>query len=288
MRGIILAGGSGTRLGPVARAINKHLVPIYDKPMIYYPLTTLILAGITEIQLLSTSQAIPNFKSLLGDGSQWGVKISYCTQDAPTGIAGGLKIAAQEIGDKEPILVILGDNIFFGQGLGRSISEVSSDGSCHIWTQIVRDPENFGIAELNTKGQVLRIIEKPSMDIGSNAVTGLYKFPSGVLSKLDELKPSMRNELEITDVLEKYLKASKLTNHHLARSVYWLDAGTIESLGEMSQFVRAVQTRQGQLIGSPDEAAFQMGLISNSDLATLIHQLPQSDYRVALSKVLKN
>jgi len=288
VRGIILAGGSGTRLGPVARAINKHLVPIYDKPMIYYPLTTLILAGITEIQFLSTSQAIPNFKSLLGDGSQWGVKISYCTQDAPTGIAGGLKIAAQEIGDKEPILVILGDNIFFGQGLGRSISEVRSDGSCHIWTQIVRDPENFGIAELNTKGQVLRIVEKPSMDIGSNAVTGLYKFPSGVLSKLDKLKPSMRNELEITDVLEKYLKASKLTNHHLARSVYWLDAGTIESLGEMSQFVRAVQTRQGQLIGSPDEAAFQMGLISNSDLATLIHQLPRSDYRVALSKVLKN
>ena len=288
MRGIILAGGTGTRLGPVTRAINKHLMPIYDKPMIYYPLTTLILAGVTEIQFLSTPDAIPSFKRLLGDGRQWGVQISYCEQNAPTGIAGGLKIAAREIGDEEPILVILGDNIFFGQGLGRNISEVSSDSSCHIWTQKVRDPESFGIAELNTQGEILRLVEKPTTDIGNNAVTGLYKFPSGILSKLDELNPSTRNELEITEVLERYLTEKRLTAHNLSRSVYWLDAGTIENLGEVSQFVRAIQTRQGQLIGSPDEAAYQVGLITSDDFVGLISQLPQSEYKIALGKVLKD
>lgn len=288
MRGIILAGGTGTRLGPVTRAINKHLMPIYDKPMIYYPLTTLILAGVTEIQFLSTPDAIPSFKRLLGDGRQWGVQISYCEQNAPTGIAGGLKIAAREIGDEEPILVILGDNIFFGQGLGRNISEVSSDSSCHIWTQKVRDPESFGIAELNTQGEILRLVEKPTTDIGNNAVTGLYKFPSGILSKLDELNPSTRNELEITEVLERYLTEKRLTAHNLSRSVYWLDAGTIENLGEVSQFVRAIQTRQGQLIGSPDEAAYQVGLITSDDFVGLISQLPQSEYKITLGKVLKD
>lgn len=288
MRGIILAGGSGTRLGPVTRAINKHLVPIYDKPMIYYPLTTLILAGVTEIQFLSTPDAIPSFKRLLGDGRQWGVKISYCEQDAPTGIAGGLKIAAREIGDEEPILVILGDNIFFGQGLGRNISEVGSDSSCHIWTQKVRDPESFGIAELDIQGEILRLVEKPTTDIGNNAVTGLYKFPSGILSKLDELNPSTRNELEITEVLERYLTEKRLSAHNLSRSVYWLDAGTIENLGEVSQFVRAIQTRQGQLIGSPDEAAYQVGLITSDDFVGLISQLPHSEYKIALGKVLKD
>ena len=288
MRGIILAGGNGARLGPVTRAINKHLVPIYDKPMIYYPLTTLILAGVTEIQFLSTPEAIPSFKRLIGDGSQWGIKISYSEQYAPTGIAGGLKIAAQEIGDEEPMLVILGDNIFFGQGLGRNISDVSSDSSCHVWTQKVRDPESFGIAELNTQGQILRLVEKPSTDIGNNAVTGLYKFPPGILSKLDKLNPSTRNELEITEVLEKYLTEKKLTVHNLSRSVYWLDAGTLENLGEVSQFVRAIQTRQGQLIGSPEEAAFHVGLIAYNDLVGLISQLPNSEYKVALGKVLKD
>ena len=283
-----MAGGSGTRLGPVTRAINKHLVPIYDKPMIYYPLTTLILAGVTEIQFLSTPDAIPSFKRLLGDGRQWGVKISYCEQDAPTGIAGGLKIAAREIGDEEPILVILGDNIFFGQGLGRNISEVGSDSSCHIWTQKVRDPESFGIAELDIQGEILRLVEKPTTDIGNNAVTGLYKFPSGILSKLDELNPSTRNELEITEVLERYLTEKRLSAHNLSRSVYWLDAGTIENLGEVSQFVRAIQTRQGQLIGSPDEAAYQVGLITSDDFVGLISQLPHSEYKIALGKVLKD
>lgn len=287
MRGIILAGGSGTRLGPVTRAINKHLFPIYDKPMIYYPLTTLILAGVKEIQFLSSPDAIPSFKKLLGDGGQWGLNISYSEQDSPTGIAGGLKIAATAGGDDEPILVILGDNVFFGQGLGRNIADVNSDSTCHIWTQNVRNPESFGIAEIDLSGRVLRVVEKPSDYIGNSAVTGLYKFPTGLLSRLGELKPSPRNELEITEVLEKYLVEERLSAHNLTRGVYWLDAGTIENLVEVSQFVRAIQTRQGQLIGSPDEAAFQVGLINEDQLSKLIDALPQSDYKTSLSQVLR-
>lgn len=287
MRGIILAGGSGTRLGPVTRAMNKHLIPIFDKPMIYYPLTTLILAGVTEVQFLSTPEAIPSFKKLLGNGSQWGISIKYCEQSTPSGIAGGLKIAANAIGDDEPLLVVLGDNIFFGQGLGRNISEIGSDNKCHIWTQNVRDPSSFGIAEIGPEGEILRLVEKPVENLGNSAITGLYKFPAGVLAKLEELKASQRNEYEITDILEKYLKESRLSGHNLTRGVYWLDAGTIENLVEVSQFVRAIQTRQGQLIGSPDEAAYQVGLISKTDLLKLISDLPLSDYRSALNNVLK-
>jgi glucose-1-phosphate thymidylyltransferase len=286
MKGIVLAGGSGTRLGPVTRAINKHLLPIYDKPMIYYPLTTLILAGVRDITFLSTPDAIPNFKKLLGDGSQWGINISYCQQDFPSGIAGGLKIAALAGGDEETTLVILGDNIFFGQGLGRNIADIDADDHCHVWTQTVRNPESFGIAEIDSRGEVLRIVEKPLDNIGNSAVTGLYKFPAGLLSKLDGLKPSNRNELEITDVLGKYLFEARLSAHNLTRGVYWLDAGTIENLGEVSQFVRAIQTRQGQLIGSPDEAAFRVGRISETELAKLINDLPESDYKTSLRSVL--
>jgi glucose-1-phosphate thymidylyltransferase len=288
MRGIILAGGSGTRLGPVTRAINKHLIPIFDKPMIYYPLTTLILAGVTEIQFLSTPEAIPNFEKLLGNGSQWGIRINYCVQDSPTGIAGGLRIAANALGDEEPILVILGDNIFFGQGLGRHISEIGSDQFCHIWTQNVSDPASFGIAEFDTQGKILRIVEKPVENIGRRAVTGLYKFPAGVLSRLNELNASARNEFEITEVLERYLTEDKLQGQNLSRGVYWLDAGTIENLVEVSQFVRSIQTRQGHLIGSPDEAAYQVGLISEAAFSTLIWDLPNSDYKVSLMSVLES
>lgn len=287
MRGIILAGGSGTRLGPVTRAINKHLIPIFDKPMIYYPLTTLILASVTEIQFLSTPEAIPNFEKLLGNGSQWGIRINYCVQDSPTGIAGGLRIAANSLGDDEPILVILGDNIFFGQGLGRHISEIESNQFCHIWTQNVRDPASFGIAEFDSQGKILRIVEKPVENIGTRAVTGLYKFPAGVLSRLNELNASARNEFEITEVLEKYLAENKLIGQNLSRGVYWLDAGTIENLVEVSQFVRSIQTRQGHLIGSPDEAAYQVGLITEAAFINLIANLPNSEYKVSLMGVLK-
>jgi len=287
MRGIILAGGTGTRLGPTTRAVNKHLIPIFDKPMIYYPLTTLILAGVTEVQFLSTPDAIPSFQKLLGNGNQWGINIEYCEQDSPSGIAGGLRIAANALGDDQPILVILGDNIFFGQGLGRNISEIGSDDFCHIWTQNVRDPASFGIAEFGPQGEILRIVEKPTENLGTSAVTGLYKFPAGILSRLNELKASARNEFEITEVLEKYLKENKLQGHNLSRGVYWLDAGTIENLVEVSQFVRAIQTRQGQLIGSPDEAAYQVGLITGADFIKLIDDLPISDYKVSLGSVLK-
>ena len=286
MQGIILAGGSGTRLGPVTRAINKHLAPIYDKPMIYYPLTTLILAGVTDVTFLTTPSSLSGFKDLLGDGSQWGIKIEYEVQDRPTGIAGGLKIATLNKDDAIPTLVILGDNIFHGLGLGRHISELNFSDKCHIWTQNVKDPESFGIAHISEDGNLLGIIEKPSEYIGNNAVTGLYYFPPGLKSTLSNLKESLRGEFEITEVLSKYVETDRIQVNKLNRGVYWLDAGTIENLVEVSQFVRSVQSRQGQLIGSPDEAAYRVNRIQKSDFTKLISELPKSEYREALSQVM--
>ena len=286
MRGIILAGGSGTRLGPVTRAINKHLAPIYDKPMIYYPLTTLILAGVTDVTFLTTPSALSGFKNLLGDGSQWGIKIEYEVQDRPTGIAGGLKIATLNRDDMSPTLVILGDNIFYGLGLGRHISELNFSNKCHIWTQNVKDPESFGIAHISEDGNLLGIIEKPIEYVGNNAVTGLYYFPPGLKSTLSNLKESSRGEFEITEVLSKYVETDRIQVNKLNRGVYWLDAGTIENLVEVSQFVRSVQSRQGQLIGSPDEAAYRVNRIQKSDFMKLIRELPNSEYRDALNQVM--
>lgn len=286
MRGIILAGGSGTRLGPVTRAINKHMAPIYDKPMIYYPLTTLILAGVTDVTVLTTSKSLSGFKDLLGNGSQWGINIDYEVQDRPTGIAGGLKIATHNKDDSIPTLVILGDNIFYGLGLGRNISELDFSDKCHIWTQNVKDPESFGIAHISEDGNLLGIIEKPIEYIGNHAITGLYYFPPGFKSTLRNLNKSLRGEFEITEVLLKYLEADRIQVNKLNRGVYWLDAGTIENLVEVSQFVRSVQSRQGQLIGSPDEAAYQVGRIQKSDFTKLVGELPKSEYSEALNQVI--
>ena len=286
VHGIILAGGTGTRLGPVTRAVNKHLAPIYDKPMIYYPLTTLILAGVTEITFLTTSKSLNGFKDLLGNGSQWGIEIDFLVQDEPSGIAGGLKIATQNADDGLPTLVILGDNIFHGLGLGRHISELNFSDKCQIWTQNVRDPESFGIAQISVSGNLIKIVEKPKEYIGNNAVTGLYFFPPGFKSMLENLEKSSRGEYEITEVLSRYLEIDKIEVNKLNRGVYWLDAGTIENLVEVSQFVRSVQSRQGQLIGSPDEAAYRVGTITADHFVNLIDGLPNSNYREALTQVI--
>lgn len=286
MHGIILAGGSGTRLGPVTRAINKHLAPIYDKPMIYYPVTTLILAGVTKITFLTSSKSLDGFKYLLGNGSQWGIDIEFLVQDEPTGIAGGLKIATQNVDDGLPTLAILGDNIFHGFGLGRHISELIFSDKCQIWTQSVRDPENFGIAQISVSGNLINIVEKPKEFIGNNAVTGLYFFPPGLKSMLENLEKSSRGEYEITEVLSRYLKIDQIEVNRLNRGIYWIDAGTIENLVEVSQFVRSVQSTQGQLIGSPDEAAYRVGTITADDFVNLISELPNSNYREALVQVI--
>ena len=288
MRGILLAGGFGTRLSPLTKAINKHLLPIYDKPMIYYPLTTLILSDVTEICVVSTSNGIQQFKRLLKDGSQWGLQITYAEQDEPKGIADGIGIALKSFENSEPILVVLGDNIFYGQGLGRKISEIKNSNECTIWTQEVNNPESFGIATLDTSGQIESIVEKPENGAGNLAITGLYRFPASIHDFVVGLTISSRGEFEITEILNRYLETNNLIHEKLSRGVYWLDAGTIENLLDASQFVHSVQSRQGYLIGSPDEAAWRMNRITEEEFRNLIHRMPNSTYRDSLVKLLSD
>jgi len=284
VRGVLLAGGLGTRLSPITKVINKHLVPIYDKPMIYYPLSTLMLSGATEICIVSTSDGVHQFRELLGDGSQWGIKLFYAIQDSPDGIADGIKIANKSFPTSDSLLVILGDNIFYGQGLGRHISEIIGGDECVIWTQEVNNPENFGIASLNTVGGIDSIVEKPKEARGNLAITGLYYFPANISTIAMSTVKSSRGEHEITEILNSYLELKKIKHQKLSRGVYWIDSGTIENLLEASQFVRVVQTRQGQLIGAPDEAAWRMNLISELDFKVLLNGMPDSTYREQLLK----
>ena len=279
MRGILLAGGSGTRLSPTTRAVNKHLLPIYDKPMIFYPLTTLILADVRDICIVSTTNGIQQFNQLMGDGTQWGLRFTYAVQDQPRGIADGIKIALESFMNKEPVLVALGDNVFHGQGLGRNISEVAKTAKCVIWTQEVNNPESFGIATLDDEGKIFSIIEKPKDEVGNLAITGLYYFPDSVYDIVQDLRISNRGEFEITEILNRYLNSGNLIHEKLSRGVYWLDAGTIENLFEASQFVHTVQSRQGNLIGSPEEAALRMNRIKESDFKKIVLSMPDSSYR---------
>lgn len=286
MRGILLAGGLGTRLNPTTRAVNKHLIPIFDKPMIYYPLTTLMLANIREICIVSTETGVSQFKELLGDGSQWGMELTYAVQESAIGIADGISIGLSHFKTDDSVLVILGDNIFYGQGLGRHISEIVEQDKCVIWVQVVDNPESFGIACMNKDNEITSIVEKPSQNLGNMAITGLYYFPSDVNSVTSKVQKSPRGEKEITDVLNHYLERKVLKSERLSRGVFWLDAGTVENLLEASLFVRVIQSRQGHLIGSPDEAAFQMNFISRSDFEKLVTSLPESSYKAQIRKVL--
>jgi glucose-1-phosphate thymidylyltransferase len=286
MRGILLAGGLGTRLSPMTQSINKHLIPIYDKPMVYYPITTLMLAGVKEICLISNQDGVSQFRRLFSNGSQWGINITYAVQERAFGIANGIQIALQAYETKEPSIVILGDNIFYGLGLGRHISEIVGTDSCLIWTQEVNHPESFGIASLDINGEIRSIIEKPIAGYGNLAITGLYYFPPNLVDLIGLTQKSARGEYEITEILNIYLKSKKIKNQHLSRGVYWTDAGTVESLLEVGQFVRAVQTRQGHLIGSPDEAAWRMGFISSEDFKSLVINMNDSEYKRQLTKLI--
>lgn len=278
----------GTRLNPMTQTVNKHLIPIYDKPMIYYPLTTLILAGVKEICLVSTMDGVSQFQRLLGNGAQWGVNLSYAVQEKAVGIANGIEIALKTFQTSLPSLVILGDNVFYGQGLGRNISEVVESGSCVVWTQKVNNPESFGILRETNEGGIQAIVEKPEKSIGNLAITGLYYFPADLSNLVGTVQKSARGEYEITELLNLYLSLHRIENRHLSRGVYWIDAGTVENLLEVGQFVRAVQTRQGHLIGSPDEAAWRMGNISIEDLASLVSDMNDSEYKSQLSKLVNS
>jgi len=290
MKGIILAGGSGTRLHPLTLAVSKQLMPVYDKPMIYYPLTTLMLAGIREILLISTPHDLPMFKHVLKDGSQWGLSISYAEQPSPDGLAQAFTIGGDFVGD-DACCLILGDNIFYGQGMVEklccTVSSVSEGkGGATVFAYRVHDPERYGVVDFNTEGTVLSIEEKPQKPLSNYAVTGLYFYDNQVLDIADDLKPSARGELEIMDINKVYLNQKKLHVELLGRGSVWLDTGTHESLMDAARYVEVVERRQGMKIGCPEEVAWRMGYIGDMELECLAVLLKKSDYGRYLSELL--
>ena len=286
MKGIVLAGGSGTRLYPLTRAVSKQILPVYDKPMVYYPLSVLMLAGIREILLISTPSDLPHFQRLLGDGSQWGIQLSYAEQPKPDGIPQAFLIGRDFIGD-DRVALILGDNIFHGSGLIDVLNRKRNEKGATCFAYHVRDPERYGVAVLNPEGRVLRLMEKPEIPPSNWALTGLYFYDSDVVQVASELKPSARGELEITDVNQIYLERGELTVETLGRGYAWLDTGTHDSLHEASNFVHAMQKRQGQMIANLEEIAYHQGFISRQDLANLIKSLGKTEYANYLRQILK-
>jgi glucose-1-phosphate thymidylyltransferase len=286
-KGVILAGGTGSRLVPLTRAVNKHLLPVYDKPMIYYPLTTLMFSGVRDIILVTSSDCIEHFTALLGNGSQWGLNLIYRVQDRPAGIADGLRIAAPDLLGHD-IVLILGDNIFFGAGLPATLSDaIAKNIGATVLGYQVANPSEFGVVTLDAAGRPLDIEEKPANPKSRIAVTGLYIYAADVIEIVEQLKPSSRGELEITDINRVYLEQGRLNVRILGRGTAWLDGGRPGDLYEASQFVKVMQDRTGLRIACPEELAYRLGLIDKDALERLIEMLPSpSDYRSYLSQVL--
>jgi glucose-1-phosphate thymidylyltransferase len=278
MKGIILAGGKGTRLYPLTISISKQLLPVYDKPMIYYPLSMLMLAGIREILVISTPEALPNFQRLLGDGSQWGLHFVYEEQQVPRGLADAFIIGSEFIGD-DPVCLVLGDNIFFGTSLPERLQTLAKlkDGAV-VFAYPVRDPERYGVVEYDDSGRVLSIEEKPDRPRSRYAVPGIYFYDNQVSGLAASLKPSGRGELEITDINNLYMQQNKLRVEVLGRGVAWLDAGTHESLLQAANFVQAVEDRQGMMISCPEEIAYRLGYIDREQLIKLARDLNGNQY----------
>ncbi len=274
MKGLILAGGSGTRLYPLTKTVSKQLLPVFDKPMIYYPLSTLMLSGIREIAVIATPDHISNFKLLLGDGSRFGLELSYIVQTEPRGLADAYIVSSNFVGD-EPSAMILGDNLFYGVGLGKSLStQTELENGAHIFGASVRDPENYGVLELDENSRIIGIAEKPESPNGNLVVPGLYFLDGSATERAKALRPSARGEIEISDLLNTYLIQDALSYELLPRGVVWLDMGTPSGLAEAGDFVRIIQTRQQTQIACLEEVAFRMGFISLDSLRKSVFDLP--------------
>ena len=288
MKGIILAGGAGTRLYPLTMITSKQLLPIYDKPMVFYPLSTLMLAGIRDILIISTPQDLPNFERLFGDGSQYGLELHYAEQPSPDGLAQAFLIGEEFIGDSACAMV-LGDNIFYGNGFGSALRAAVVDAERNrratVFGYYVNDPERFGVVEFDDSGRAISIEEKPTEPKSNYAVTGLYFYPKGVSKKAAQVKPSPRGELEITTLNEMYLKEDLLDVQLLGRGFAWLDTGTMESLAEATEFVRVIQNRQGVVISAPEEIAFRNGWITKESMLKSADRYGKSAYGAHLRKV---
>ena len=281
MKGIILAGGSGTRLYPITKGVSKQLVPIYDKPMIYYPLSVLMLANIKEVLIISTEQDLPRFKDLLGDGSDLGMEFSYIVQPSPDGLAQAFILGKDFIGDDD-VCLVLGDNIFYGHGftslLAKSVKNATIENNATVFGYYVKDPERYGVAEFNEKGDVTSIEEKPENPKSNYAVVGLYFYPNDVVKKAKEVKPSYRGELEITTLNQDYLNESRLKVELMGRGYAWLDTGTHESLLEASSFIQTIENRQSLKVACLEEIAYEMGYISKEKLLELAEPLKKNQY----------
>ena len=286
LKGIILAGGSGTRLYPITYGVSKQLLPIYDKPMIYYPLSTLMLAGIRDILIITTPEDQQQFVRLLGNGAQWGMRLSYAVQPKPEGLAQAFLIGADFIA-RDRVALALGDNIFFGHGLPETLRSAAARSSgATVFAYQVHDPERYGVVKFDSAGKAIDIQEKPKAPLSNWAITGLYFFDNDVVRYASEISPSARGELEITDVNLKYLSAGTLNVERLGRGTAWLDTGTFESLVNAASFVQTLEKRQGLKISSPEEIAYRMGFITRADLAELASSLMKSGYGEYLMRII--